>query len=221
MGAPYPPVPNTIRFKLQGTGSNEIWENVLYYSYSGVSPTVSAMDALCASVLSQYTGQMASLTHPSTFIQMVSGVDLNSTNGVEGSSQLVTAGTATGGPLPLNTAMLVSHPVSARWKGGHFRTYLAIGTDTNLADQMHWTTAFTNSASTQFNAFLANCTGLTSGGTTLTSHVGVRYHGKFLTNNGPPHFVLQTPVAYQIASNTSVTHAQLSTQKGRIGRRRK
>jgi hypothetical protein len=111
--------------------------------------------------------------------------------------------------------------VAARWKGGHFRTYLAIGTDTNLQDQMHWTTAFTNSAQTEVNTFLANCIGSTSGGTTLTAHVGVRYHGKFLTNNGPPHFVLATPVAYQIASNTSTTHAQLSTQKGRIGRRRK
>jgi hypothetical protein len=221
MGAPFPPVPNAIRFKLAGSGSGEIWENIFYYQYSGVSPTVTAMNSLCASMLSQFSGQMAALIHPSTFINSVTGVDLNSTNGVEGTSQLVTAGTATGGPLPLNTAMLVSHPASARWKGGHFRTYLAIGTDTNLADQMHWTTAFTNSAQTQFNAFLSNCIGITSGGTTLTAHIGVRYHSKFLTNNGPPHFVLATPVALQIASNTSVTHNQLSTQKGRIGRRRK
>jgi hypothetical protein len=179
------------------------------------------MQSLCASVASLYTGAMLALLHPDTSVTSVTGVDLNSTAGVEGSSALTTPGTMTGGPLPLNTAMLVSHPVPARWKGGHFRTYLAIGTDTALQDQMHWTTAFTNSAQTQFNTFLSNCVGISAAGTTLTSHLGVRYHGKFLTNNGPPHFVLATPVAYQIAPNTSICHAQLSTQKGRIGRRRK
>jgi hypothetical protein len=221
MGAPYPPVPNTIRFKVSGAGSGEIWQNIFYYQYSGNPPTVPSMQTLCNGILSQFDGQFMSLIHPDTSITGVVGVDLNSLNGVEGANSATSVGTAAGGPLPLNTAMLVSHPVAARWKGGHFRTYLAIGTDTNLQDQMHWTTAFTNSAQTQVNAFLSGCTGLTAGGTTLTAHVGVRYHGKFLTNNGPPHFVLDTPVAYQIAAGTSVTHNQLSTQKGRIGRRRK
>jgi hypothetical protein len=221
MGAPYPPVPKTIRFRIQGTGSGEIWENIFYYSYSGNAPTITAMQTLCADVGAQWVGQMAPLQHPETATTVISGVDIDSLNGVEAASQGTNPGTATGGTLPLNTAMLVSHPVPARWKGGKFRSYLAIGTDTALQDQMHWTTAFTNSASTAVNTFLSNCIGITAAGTTLAAHVGVRYHGKFLTNNGPPHFVLATPVAYTIAANTSVTHAQLATQKGRIGRRRK
>jgi hypothetical protein len=221
MGAPYPPVPNTIRFRLQGSGSGEIWENVLYYQYSGVRPTISSMDALCNSVAAQFAGQMAPMMHTATALEQVNGVDLTDLNGVEGTAVLHTPGTRVGGTLPLSTSMLVSYPVAARWKGGHPRSYLVVGADADLLDAMHWVTTFVNGVAAAWNTFLSNVTGLTSGGTTLSGHVTVRYHGKFLTNNGPPHYVLATPIPYQIAANTAFAHAQLSTQKGRIGRRRK
>jgi hypothetical protein len=221
MGAPYPPVPNTIRFRIQGTADPEIWENVLYFNYTGNAPTAASLITICNDVANQFIGQIAPLMHPNVSLTQTTAVDLASTQGAEATFVFTSPGQRSGGPLPGNTAFLSSFPVQMRWKGGHFRTYWLIGSDTDLANPMEWTTAALNIFTTGVNTFLSDCVGISAGGTTLSTHCGVRYHGKFLTNNGPPHFVLQSPFSLPIPANSAVGHQQLATQKGRIGRRRK
>lgn len=221
MAGPMPPIPNVISVQLRGTTPGEIWENVLYYSYTGPPPS----SANCQSFATDFSGvwgnSIAQLCPSPIILTEVVVTDLNSATGGQGIDSTHKIGTRGDDVIGSNTAFLVSYPVPLRFRGGHFRTYLLVGGNADNADGMSWHPAFVTEATGQWNNFLNGLYGATVGSTTLASHVAVRRHGKFLPNEGPPHYVLNNPIVMPIPQGGGVGHAQMASQKGRIGRRSK
>jgi hypothetical protein len=221
MAEPMPPVPNVVSVLVRGTITGEIWENVYHYQYSGSAPTQAACQGLAGSLHANWVSQMAQLCPAQVSLSEVLVTDMASVNGAQGANAVVVPGTRTGGMLPANAACLVSYPLSLRYRGGKPRTYLLVGTDTDLQDPMNFNTAFTNLVLTMHTNFLNSALGTGTGGTTFNQVVALRRHGRYLLNNGPPHYVLQTPIVLPILPASSIVHQQIASQKGRIGRRSK
>lgn len=221
MAGPFPPVPNVVQVRVQGTTPNELWENVLYVQYSGTAPTAANLSAYALLIQQAWNNNMAAEC-PSRIIHTNCTVtDLSSNTGAQGVSNTSIPGTRGDDLIPANAAVLISYPVSARWRGGHFRQYLLAGGNADNQDGMSWHAAFVTEVQNHWNNFFLGFIGNTQGGTTFTQHVGVRRHGKYLPNAGPPHYVLDNPIVIPIAPNSAVAHAQIASQKGRIGRRSK
>lgn len=221
MGAPYPPVPNLLGVQIQGTIPGEIWENVLHFSYSGGPPSVSTVTSIASSI-QQLWGLHVSPLQPNYVSQtQVIVTDMGSTTGAQGVSATANAGTRGTGEVPANAAVLVSYPAPGRFRGGHFRTYLLAGSSIDMDTPMHWNSAFQSLVSTDWAAFLNTVIGVNVGGNQIVSLIGLRRHGKYLPNAGPPNYVLTTPVQLLLSSTNMVVHGQIASQKGRIGRRSK
>lgn len=222
MPGPLPPVPNVLQVRVQGSiGGGGTWENVLNTQYSGTAPTA----ATCVSIANawqiawaQHMAPEVISVHANTGVQVT---DLSSASGGQGSSLLATAGTRGDDPIGANSAALISYPVPTRYRGGKPRHYLLVGGFADLADSVHWTSAFVTEYETHWNAFVAAVVGQTFSGTTITQNVALRRRGKFLPNEGPPDYVLTTPIVMPLAANSAGGNAELASMKDRIGRRSK
>jgi hypothetical protein len=224
MGAPLNPVPNVLKVVLQGfvdSSSTEVWANVLHFQYSGTAPTNTVCAGLGGLISNQWATHVASLCPSPTSLQVVSVTDLTSLTAGEGEALVLDAGTRGDDSIPANAAVLISYPSALRYKGGHPRTYLLALGNADLSGAWHWSSAATAEVQAHWQAFLTACIGITDAGTTLSGFCSIRYRGKFLPNSGPPHYYLTTPLINPIAPATATAQAEIASQRGRVGRRRK
>lgn len=221
MPGPLPPIPNVIEFLLRGTLPGEVWENQLFYQYSGVAPSASNLSTLANSMVNAWQANIQSLVVAPIALNSVVATDMASNTGAQGVFSEIVTGTRGDDTIPANAALLVSYPTPLRYRGGHARSYILCGGFADLQDPMNWKPAFVNLVQTSWNTFLASVVGSTAGSTTLTAHCAVRRHGKYLPNAGPPHYVLNNPIVLTLPGNSAVAHEQIASQKGRIGRRSK
>jgi hypothetical protein len=221
MPGPMPPIPNVVQVLLRGTTPGEKWENVLYFQYSGGPPTGPNLASLASTVSGWWANQMAPECPSPIALTSVVATDMASNTGAQGIYTATTPGTRGDDVMGSNSSVLISYPVPLRFKGGHFRQYLLAGGNADNQDGMSWHAAFVTEIQTHWNAFLAAINGTTVGTTSISAHVAVRRHGKYLPNGGPPHYVLNNPIVIAIPVSTGVAHAQMASQKGRIGRRSK
>lgn len=224
MGAPLNPVPNVLRVVLQGfvdtSSADTIWANVLHFQFSGPAPSSATCNSLAGLIGAQWAINVASLCPSPTTLQLVTVTDLSSTSAAEGEALPLDPGTRGDDSIPANAAVLISYPSSLRYKGGHPRTYLYVLGNADLQGATNWSTAATNEVQTKWNAFLNACATFSSGGTTLTGFVTIRYRGKFLPNGGPPHFYLDTPLVNVTGPSPGKARQQIASQRGRIERRK-
>lgn len=221
MGAPFPPVPNCLQVQIQGSIPGEIWENVLHFSYTGPPPTVSTLTTLANSIGLQWSTEVKPLQGVQATQTNVIVTDLSGTSGSQGIAVMGTIGTRTGPEVFANASVLISYPSPGRFKGGHFRTYLLAGVSSDMANPMNWTSTFTTLVSTAWQGFLGTVIGISAGGNQITQLIGLRRHGKYLPNAGPPNYVLTTPIQLPLSATNIAVHQQVASQKGRVGRRSK
>lgn len=223
MGAPLNPVPNVLRVTLEGfvdtSAANTLWANVLHFTYGGTAPDNVSCTSIANQIASTWAAAVASLCPSPTTLQVVTVTDLTSSSAGEGEALVVHAGTRGDDSIPANAAVLISYPSQIRYRGGHPRTYLYCLGNADLQGATNWSTAATAEVQTKWRSFLASCTGVTSGGATVTNFCSVRYRGKFLPNGGPPHYYLTTPIVNIIPFNTATARQQMASQRGRIERR--
>lgn len=224
MGAPLNPVPNVLKVVLEGfvdtSAANTLWANVLHFIWGGVAPSNAACAALAGNIGFIWSQNVASLCPSPTTLQVVTCTDLSSTSAGEGEALVLFPGTRGDDSIPANAAVLINYPSAVRYKGGHPRQYLYVLGNADLQGATNWNSAATTEVQTHWRSFLAGCLTTSSGGTTLTTFCSVRYHGKFLPNSGPPHFYLNTPIVNPIPANSAVARQQMSSQRGRIERRK-
>lgn len=221
MGAPLNPVPNCLRITFGGPYGPYPWTNVLHWEYSGTAPSNGTCANIATTAAASWGTHMSPEQPSPIVLNKVVVTDLTSVTSGEGEWIGDVPGTRGDDTIGANSCMLVTYPATYRYKGGHPRSYLAIGGNADNADAAHWSTAFVEESKTHFDAFLAAITGYSTSGTTLTQQVAVRYRGKFLPNGGPPHYYLTTPLVLTIAAGQTVTQAQMASQRRRIGRVRK
>lgn len=224
MGAPLQPVPGVLRVVLEGfvdtSAADTLWANVLHFTYGGTPPSGATCGAIGANIGGAWNAQVASLCPSPTTLQLVTVTDLSSASSGEGTAEVLHPGTRGDDSIPANAAVLISYPVTTRYKGGHPRTYLYCLGNADLSGATNWSTAATAEVQTKWGNFLGQCTIAGTGGTTISSFCAVRYRSKFGANGGPPHYYLTTPIVIPIGSTSGIARQQMASQRGRIERRR-
>lgn len=222
MGAPLNPVPNVLKVFLEGfTDGTDVykWGNVLHFEYSGTAPSNATCATIATNIGTAWGGNVASLCPSPTTLKTVTVTDLTSTTAGEGQSLTSHSGTRGDDSIPANAAVLISYPSAIRYKGGHPRTYLYALGNSDLTGAGQWTP--TGEVTTHWQAFLTAVLAAGASGTVISQFCSVRYRGKFLPNGGPPHFYLTTPLVNVIPISSATAQAEIASQKGRVGRRRK
>lgn len=222
---PMPPVPGVVKVLIGGFVDNtheQNWANILHFNYTGPAPTQANLQTFAGVVESMWTTNMAPECPAPTTLQTVQVTDLSSAMGAGAEILTSVAGTRGDDSGPANAAMLVSYPVPARWRGGHPRSYLYIGGVSDYQGAAEWSNAFQGEGQAHWRAFVGGCEQKGLGTTTLGFLCVVRTHGKFITpNSGPPHYILDTPIVYQLNSQAAVTSLQIASMRTRIGRARR
>jgi len=221
---PLPPVANWLRIVISGEIDAEDvypWANVLHFEYAGTPPSDSVCSSIAGDVSTAWTAHMAAECPSPTTLTKVTVTDLTSDTAGAGEDLSVVNGTRGDDSIPANAAMLVSYPISSRYRGGHPRQYLYIGGNADLEGAAKWSTLFTAEGQTHWRAFLAAVSAISDSGTALGSFGAIRYYGKFLPNDGPPRYRLVTPVVIPITSANAVTAQEIASQRRRIGRRKR
>jgi hypothetical protein len=172
---PLPAVPNVIKFTVKGTDGTSEWNTLLHWSYTGSAPSAAALNAFTSVMLTSWGAEFAPLMSIGCAVTSISAIDLSSTSGAAGETTDTLPGTRTGGRLPASACVVVSKQILRRYRGGHPRSYMCLGTETDVEDPSHWTTGLTVAIDGAYAAVTAAVTGQTSGGCTLASECCVSY----------------------------------------------
>lgn len=222
---PLPPVPNWIRVVLSGvvdgTAEPFPWANVLHFDYSGAAPTASDMHTLAVLIGAAWDTNVAPLCPSPTHMTKVLCTDLTSDSASEGEDITVHHGTRGDDSIPANAAVLISYPVTTRYRGGHPRQYLYCLGNADLTGAAAWTSGATGEVLAGWQAFLLAIEAITVGATSIGSFGFIRYYGKFKPNDGPPRFRLVTPIPSTLDVIELIAHQEIASQRRRVGRRKR
>jgi len=183
-----PLVPSVVRLVFKWTvGQDLSCFNILHWKYSGGPPDNSACVLIAQTVDGQVAAGLTLSQHPSVILTEVTCTDLASKSGGFGQFLANRPGTAGGGPLPANTAVLVNYGIQRRYRGGKPRTYWPMGTDTDLQDPQTWTAAARANFLTHHNATVNGISNIAYAGGNLSQQVSVSYvdHHVWDQNNPP------------------------------------
>lgn len=218
---PMPPVPGVCKLLIGGFVDNtqvQNWANVLHLQYSGTPPTQGNLSSLSFTIQSSWTTNMAPECPSPTTLTTIQLTDLSSATAAQNEMPVLIPGTRGDDSGPANAALLISYPVPARWRGGHPRSYLYVGGVADYQGAAEWSNAFMLEAKNHWQSFVDGFIPSTIGATSFTGICVVRFHGKFLPNGGPPHYVLDTPLVYPLDVNNCTASLEIASQRGRIGR---
>lgn len=211
---PLPPVATVLKFTIEGDTPVNNWVNVLHWNYTGGAPTnahcADLADALFGLWGAQFGPQMLTSAH----VLKATCVDLSSALGGSGERSGSIAGSAGTGDIPGSAAVLVKKSIDRRYRGGHPRSYIYAGIQTDMLNPSHWTDAFTTAIEVGYTAMRAGMDGLAAGATTLAVEVTVSYVDT-ATTPLPPHRRI-VPLVFPVRSFT--TTPLIATQRRRIGR---
>lgn len=218
---PLPPVPNVLRIVITNTGNDgRIAENVFHVVYTGGPPSIGDCVSIATNVWNSWVAQYTPDCPAQTSLSKVTVTDLASTMGAQGeytNTDTPVPGTSTHGMLPISTAFLVSKFVARRYRGGHPRSYLPIGTTNDLNDDGDWkNTSYpnwvTSWATLIENLILHGAFGSTS----IGQECSVTYKSKNL-NPTPPYDVVP-PHVDEIPIDGYSGGPKLATQRRRVRR---
>lgn len=218
---PMPPVPGVVKVLFGGFVDNtqvQNWANVLHFAWTGAAPTVANLTAFADQVVSAWVVNMAPECPAPTTLQTCQVTDLSSASSAQVRVDAAHTGTRGDDSGPANAAVLISYPVSLRWKGGHPRSYLYVGGVDDYQGAAEWSNLFQAEVLAHWKLFVQSLINYNLGATTITNLVCVKTHGKFAPNQGPPAYVLDTPVVVPLDITTSRASLEIASQRARIGR---
>lgn len=194
--APLKPVPNVLRIRLLFTIGGKPNQGIRFFSrWSGSTPSASSLTTLCGQIAVAAVTHLIPLIHPSTSLTEVIIEDLTSSTAATGSASGVNAGTRTGAQLPADVAFVSSYEIARRYRGGHPRSYLPFGVDTDLTTSQLWKLTAVTDFVAGLEAFFATVGTSSAGGTTIGAHVAISYFKGFTIRTRVPYRpqVLNTP----------------------------
>lgn len=181
-----PPAPLTLLVINQLTYSTD--PDVItrfHFKYTGSAPTNTDMTTVASGAFTAWSNRFTTNMHPNVSLILTRVVDLSSPSGAQGQHTGANPGTATGGPLPANTAVLVNHTIQRRYRGGKPRNFLPLGVDTDLQDSQHWKAGSVSSFQGSFDSYVGQVSGLTWAGGTISGLVNVSYYQGFTPATDP------------------------------------
>lgn len=211
---PLPAVPSVLKFTIEGDTPVNNWVNVLHWTYTGGVPTNTNCADLADNLFGLWSAQFAPQMLTSAHVLRATCVDLTSALGSSGERAGSVAGSAGTGDIPGSAAVLIRKSISRRYRGGHPRTYVYAGIQTDMLNPSHWTDAFATAIHSAYTAVKAGMDGFPIGATTLGVEVTVSYVDS-VANPVAPHR-RAVPLVFPVTDFT-VTPL-IATQRRRIGR---
>jgi len=207
---PLPPVANVVKIITSGTYHDAKWLNIFYVQYDSGIPTAATLAsylAVWAAAVDTAWGAEMSADNEVTGHE---AIDLSSDTGATASVVDSTFGVRAGDFMPAGVALVMSHEISRRYRGGHPRSYLPWGTAGTMASgsTKDWDPAFLADCQTKFDTFASAISGHLILPTHFDSLVNVSY-----TSGGARRV---TPVVDGITSH--IARPRISSQRRRLGR---
>jgi hypothetical protein len=203
-----PAVVNTIKATVHGRLNTTAYDNVFHLQYAGTAPSAANMATLATDVINLYNTSFISLLSVSS--AETTGcdvVDLTSATSASGTASVTTVGTRVGAPLTNQAATVISWHINLRYRGGHPRTYLPSGVQTDLVDGSHYNITYINAVQSAATSFRLGINSIAVGGTTFVLAI-VSY-----TSGGLPR---PTPFVFPVQGNA--VHSRVDTQRRRLGK---
>jgi len=220
-----PPLPDVAKvLKLAFTFSldEDLGAKVNFFKrYSGTAPSNSELVTFAGDVNGLFdTEDMKTLLSSTYALEDVAVTDLSSATAAFGHDDTGVTGTRAGDIVPASAALVVSHRIGRRYRGGHPRNYWPFGVQNDMQDAQTWTDAFVTECDGVIDAFMGaiNAAGW-SGAGTLDS-VNVSYYEGFTVFIGPTGRArnISTPRATPLV-DTVTAHSPrhgIGSQRGRL-----
>jgi hypothetical protein len=222
---PLPSVPKVVRlnFILSDPGADINIQNRLFMQYPGTPPTDIELSTFAGAALTSWGTRFASLIAAGLVFAEVQAEDLSSpTSAVGFATGAVTASRA-GAPLGQGSAMVVSHQIARRYRGGHPRSYLYAGTAVDLANPQTFDNTITTGVETAYTNMIGDIASAPWTGSGALAQVSVSYFAGFtvvvnpITHRSRNVPTLRgAPVIDTVVLN--VTNPRMASQRRRNGR---
>jgi hypothetical protein len=208
--APLPPIANVLKVEVLGTTSaGRNWANILHFRWSGTAPAPSVCASIAQQVTEAFVSGFQSLMTEYVQITGCQVTDLTSDTSGQGSYETSVSGTLTGDTIPAGSSMLAQYTQTLRYRGGHPRTYLVVGSGSELAGVSDWGGSFVTSVQDAFTTFLAAVSDISEGGCSVGAQVAVSYR----SGNAPRPDPIALPLTFTGCSNV------VASQRRRTRRR--
>jgi len=158
---------------------------VHHWRYTGSQPSASDDVAIAAEIVAEGDSAFGGLCNAHVGMNTCTVTDLTSDTAPEGTGGTPWLGTRTGGQLSPGTAVVVRHAIGRRYRGGHPRSYLPLGTSTDLQTSGLWTTAFQSAVDSAWGTFNSVVVGAINSITAGAELVNVSYYKGFTVVTSP------------------------------------
>jgi hypothetical protein len=176
-----PAVPGTLQLAYTTTvsGTTHPLVNRIHFHYTGTAPTPAQLLSFATTALTAWSSALSPLCGTD---KIFSGLDVIDLSSVTSATAVVTgavAGVRTGGELPADVAMVLSATIARRYRGGHPRSYLPVGTDTDVDTARLWASSFGAAVLTAWSGFVTAIEGAGWTGAGTIAPVNVSYYAGF------------------------------------------
>ena len=205
-----PSVPKVVRVLVKGMLQDDLDVlNRLYFSYSGAAPTNTMLDAFCTAVFNAWVADMTPMQAASYTLLEVLAEDLSSPTGAIGAVVGAQVGTRAGATLTAAAAAVVNQQIARRYRGGHPKTFVVAGIETDIATVGTWKAAFTAALNAAWGSFITTIEGAGWAGAGAIEPVNVSYYQGFTNFTYPsgrtrPRPTLRAAPIVDLITGTSV-----------------
>lgn len=218
---PLPLVPNVIKVVIENQGNDgRVAANVCHFNYGGGAPSSADCSAIAEAFFNEWSDNFLAIMPAQTSLTVVTVTDLSTDFSGEGSYDnggVPLPGTSESGLLPFQAACLLSKFINQRYRGGHPRSYLPIGTTADLNDDGDWHTDFIGDVVGDWGTMIDGVIGGNPyGSTSVGTECAVSYVSKF--ENPVYPYRRTTPLVYDIPLDGYSAEQKLATQRRRVRR---
>jgi hypothetical protein len=188
-------------------------ENIQYYSYTTAShASISDLSGLWGHIATDFLAAYVGSSLAAVVMDSVTLTDLVSSTGAVYSTTPSFTGTNTGSVLPASAAVVVSHTIARRYRGGHPRTYMMVGSASDFATSSvkDWQASFLTNIQNGWNSYQALFP--YNAGLGTWNRVNVSYYETV----GGVRTVRATPLVDLISAD--VAKVRVSSQRRRLGK---
>lgn len=213
-----PALPNTdhvIELKAYGPAQGGKWLIRQHFRYAGGRPTSTDLLTAANTLKTAWGTNFAALHVAGNNLTNIILTDLTDKTGATATSTgAPIAGTRVGVALPVSVAVTVSWPIDRRFRGGHCRSYFAIGVAADVVTGNQISGTMQGTVQSAAAAWRTTINGLTLTGGACTM-VAVSYYLGTDQATGKP---ILRPVPQVDNINVPIVHARLDSQRRRLGK---
>jgi len=182
-----PDVPGVIKFTLNwGVDGDVHAQTVHHVKYTG-TVTEASLTTFAGDEVSSTVTHFGTLATSFTGVLSCTARDLSSDMGVEVTAGPPWSGTRTGDRLSPGTAVVISSNVARHYRGGQPRSYLPLGSGTDVASTGLWADAFVTAMQTAWDDFRGDTEASTYSTFSTQKMCNVSYYGppnRIITGSG-------------------------------------